>query len=110
MRILITGAAGFMGKNLAARLRQAGYSELYETDADTPKDALAAYCRDCDFVFHLAGVNRPKDEAEFMAGNCGALTELLTALKNADNRCPVLLSSSIQARLDNPYGQSKRAG
>ena len=110
MRILITGAKGFMGKNLAARLRQAGYTALYEADVDTPDARLDAYCRDCEFVFHLAGVNRPKEQKEVMEGNCGALTSLLARLRAADNRCPVLLSSSIQAALDNPYGESKRAG
>lgn len=110
MKLLVTGANGFIGKNLVYRLRQAGYDELVTVDVDSPAGALESACRDTDFVFHLAGVNRPKDASEFMTGNFGVLSQLLDALKAHGNRCPVLLSSSIQAALPNPYGESKKAG
>ena len=121
MKILVTGAHGFLGKNLCATLyniaagkdRSYGIDsaiEVYEYDIDTDTDLLDTYCRDCDFVFHLAGVNRPQDPDEFMTGNCGFTAALLETLRRHGNTCPVTLSSSIQAALDNPYGQSKRAG
>lgn len=110
MRILITGANGFLGKNLAETLRAAGCHTLYEVDLETSEEAYRKAAADCEFVFHLAGVNRPKDEKEFLSGNCDALTKLLLMLESAHNPVPVMLSSSIQALLDNPYGQSKRAG
>jgi len=110
MKILITGANGFVGKNLTAELRNRGYSQLYLYDIDTKPDLLDAYTRDCEFVFHLAGVNRPKDQSEFMEGNFGFTSLLLDTLKKHGNNCPVMLSSSIQAELDNPYGMSKKAG
>lgn len=121
MRILVTGAKGFVGRNLCAQLRnirdgKAGWyegvavEEVYEYDVDSAPDELEAWCRDADFVFNLAGVNRPKDPAEFMAGNFGFASTLLETLKRHGNRCPVMVSSSIQAALDNPYGESKRAG
>lgn len=109
MKILITGAEGFIGKNLACGLRERGYEDLVLTDLDTPRDILENAAADCDFVFHLAGVNRPQQESEFLSGNRDALSELLSLLKAADNRCGVMLSSSTQALLDNPYGRSKRA-
>ena len=121
MKILVTGAHGFVGKNLCATLyniaagkdRSHGIDsaiEVYEYDVDTDALLLDAYCRDCDFVFHLAGVNRPRDPAEFMTGNFGFTSTLLETLRRHGNTCPVMISSSIQATLDNPYGQSKRAG
>lgn len=110
MKILVTGSNGFVGKNLIAELRNQGDHEIYSFDIDTPKENLAKYCQDAEFVFHLAGVNRPKDNAEFMEGNFGFTSELLELLKRSNNTCPVMLSSSIQAALDNPYGESKRAG
>lgn len=121
MKILITGAKGFIGKNLTSALHNIrtgkdnsfGLSEditLYEYDIDSSESLLDSYCADCDFVFHLAGVNRPKEEQEFMEGNFGFTSNLLDALKRHKNSCPIMLSSSIQAELDNPYGQSKRAG
>ncbi len=121
MKILVTGAHGFVGKNLCATLyniaagkdRSFGLDcaiEVYEYDVDTDTSLLDTYCRDCDFVFHLAGVNRPQDPAEFMTGNFGFTSTLLDALHRHNNTCPVMISSSIQAALDNPYGQSKRAG
>ncbi len=109
-RPLVTGAKGFVGKNLVAELHNRGYETVYEQDIDTPPEQLAAFCRDCGFVFHFAGVNRPREQTEFMEGNCGALSLVLSALREAGNACPVLLSSSTQAALDNPYGESKRAG
>ena len=110
MRVLVTGSKGFMGKNLITELKNQGEHEIYEFDIDTPKDLLVDYCQKADFVFHLAGVNRPKNNEEFMTGNFGFTSELLDLLKEANNSCPVMLSSSIQAALENPYGESKRAG
>lgn len=110
MRILITGANGFIGKNLIARLNETGSCEIDAFDLDTPGEKLAEFCARAEFVFHLAGVNRPKEQSEFMAGNLGFTDTLLNALTAAGNRCPVMLSSSTQAALDNPYGLSKRAG
>lgn len=110
MKILITGANGFVGKNLTVELRNRGYDELYLYDIDSSREELTEYCRDCEFVFHLAGVNRPKDEKEFMEGNFGFTSELLDELKKNNNKAPILITSSIQAELDNPYGKSKKAG
>ncbi len=121
MKLLITGAKGFVGKNLIAQLhnlkdgkakREGLTSELtlYEYDIDTNPELLALYTKDCDFVFHLAGVNRPKDEKEFMEGNFGFTSMLLQSLQKNGNKTPVLITSSIQAALDNPYGRSKKAG
>jgi UDP-2-acetamido-2,6-beta-L-arabino-hexul-4-ose reductase len=110
MNILITGAKGFIGKNLIAELRNSGYTDIYEYDIDTKPELLDTYCAGCDFVFHLAGVNRPKEQSEFMEGNFGFTSVLLETLKKHNNKCPVMISSSVQAALDNPYGQSKKAG
>lgn len=110
MRILITGAKGFVGKNLISELRNQGYADLLEFDIDTDKSILDEYTRHCDFVFHLAGVNRPQNQEEFMSGNFGFTSELLNNLRKYNNKAPVVISSSIQAELDNPYGQSKKAG
>ncbi len=113
MKILVTGARGFVGKNLCATLKnlpRENAPELLEYDLDTPEEALEVWCGECDFVFHLAGVNRPRKEEEFMQGNFGLTARLLSALERHQNTCPVMLSSSIQAALDNPYGKSKLAG
>ena len=121
MNILITGAKGFVGKNLVEALKCvkdgkdkthgiASDLEIYEYDIDTDESLLDKYCEKADFVFNLAGVNRPKDQAEFMSGNFGFASRLLEALEKHNNKCPVMLSSSIQAALDNSYGQSKKAG
>ena len=110
MKILITGAKGFVGKNLVAELRNQGFSDLLEFDVDSNPELLDCFARECQFVFHLAGVNRPERQEDFMKGNFGFTTELLDALKKYNNKAPVLISSSIQAALDNPYGQSKKAG
>lgn len=120
MNILITGAKGFVGKNLVAQLKniQEGKVKntnfpsltLYEYDVDTDPALLDGYCADCDFVFHLAGVNRPKDPSEYMEGNFGFTSTLLETLKKHNNSCPVMLASSTQAVLDNDYGRSKKAG
>ena len=106
--ILITGAGGFVGKNLCAALRCRGYDNLLMFDLDTPKEALREYAQQAAFVFHLAGVNRPKDPSEFYAGNRGFTEELLHLLAQAGNKAPVLVTSSVQAELDNDYGKSKR--
>jgi len=110
MKILITGAKGFIGKNLVAELKNQKYTDIFEYDMDTDPALLDTYCRETDFVFHLAGVNRPNDQSEFMKGNFGFTSKLLDTLKRYNNTCPVMISSSIQAVLDNPYGKSKKAG
>ena len=110
MKILVTGARGFIGKNLVAELKNEKYTDIFEYDIDTDPSLLNAFCKEADFVFHLAGVNRPKDQSEFMEGNFGFTSTLLDALKKHDNTCHVMLSSSTQAVLDNPYGKSKKAG
>ena len=124
MNILVTGAKGFVGKNLCAalknirdgkdRTRNIKIEEIFEYDIDTEKSLLDGFCERADFVFNLAGVNRPKDAAEFMQGNFGFANELLNTLKKHNNKCPVMLSSSIQAtligRYDSDYGRSKKAG
>lgn len=125
MNILITGAKGFVGKNLAEafknirdgkdRTRPAlKIGEIYLYDTDSSKDELETACEKADFVFNLAGVNRPKDNSEFIKGNFGFAGELLDTLKKYNNKCPVMLASSLQAtligRYDGDYGRSKRAG
>ena len=110
MKILVTGAKGFIGRNLTERLRNIGAGDIYEYDKDSPAGNLEDFCRDCDFVFHLAGVNRPEHVDEFQEGNFGFTSELLKLLEKNHNRCPVMLSSSTQAELDTPYGKSKLAG
>lgn len=110
MKILVTGAKGFVGKNLVAELKNKGYTEIYEYTRETDEHLLETYTKECDFVFHLAGVNRPKNEKEFMEGNYKFTEELLGLLKKHNNQAPVLLTSSIQAEKSNPYGESKRAG
>lgn len=110
MKILVTGAKGFVGRNLIVELRNRGYKDIFEYSRDTDKSLLNKYTKECEFVFHLAGVNRPKDEKEFIEGNFGFTSELIDLLKKHNNRAPVLITSSIQAELDNPYGKSKKAG
>ena len=126
MKVLVTGAAGFVGKNLVVSLKnirdgkdrtrpELSVDEIYEYDIQTDPALLEEYCAKADFVFNLAGVNRPKDNAEFMAGNFGFATTLLETLKKHGNTCPVMLSSSIQATLlgryaGSDYGRSKLAG
>lgn len=110
MKILITGAKGFVGNNLVAELRNQGFQDLLEYDVDTDPALLDGYAASCEFVFHLAGVNRPKEQTEFMTGNFGFTSQLLDALKKNGNKAPVLITSSTQAAFDNPYGQSKKAG
>lgn len=110
MKILITGAKGFVGKNLIAELRNQGFTDLLAYDVDSQPDVLNDYARDCQFVFHLAGVNRPKETAEFMEGNFGFTSHLLSLLQKHNNKASIVVSSSTQASLDNPYGQSKKAG
>ena len=110
MKILITGAHGFVGKNLLAELKSKGYKDLYLYDLDTDPVLLDSYTKDCEFVYHLAGVNRPKNEEEFMQANFGFTDTLLASLKKNQNTCPILITSSIQAKMDNQYGRSKKAG
>lgn len=127
MKILVTGAKGFVGKNLCSQLKNIKDAKakwynlpepidaVYEYDIDSSLDDLDAWCKDCDFVFNLAGVNRPQDPKEFMEGNFGFATVLLNTLKKYNNNCPVMISSSIQATLagrfgTSEYGKSKKAG
>lgn len=125
MNILITGAKGFVGKNLTAALQnikdgkdktrpEIKIDELFLYDIDSPEELLDKACQSADFVFNLAGVNRPQNSEEFMAGNFGFASILIDILKKYNNKCPVMLSSSIQAtlvgRYNNDYGRSKKAG
>lgn len=124
MNILITGAKGFVGKNLVANLynikngknrtRSFSIDNIYEFDVDTDISLLDEYCQNADFIFNLAGVNRPQNNEEFMQGNFGFASTLIDTLKKYNNTCPVVLSSSIQAtligRYDSDYGRSKKAG
>ena len=110
MNILVTGAKGFIGKNLITELKNRSYKHIYEYDIDTNPELLDQFCEEADFVFHLAGINRPENLDEFMKGNFGFTSTLLESLKKTNNTCPVMVSSSIQAELDNPYGKSKKAG
>ena len=121
MKVLVTGSNGFVGRNLVESLKSLRdnkdrtrpnlkIEEIYEFDRDTDISLLDEYCDKCDFVFNLAGVNRPKDPKEFMEGNFGFASTLLDTLKKHNNKCPVMLSSSIQAALDNDYGKSKLEG
>ena len=126
MKILVTGAKGFVGKNLCAQLNNikdgkarcygdVQVDAVYEYDLDSTPEELDAWCKDCDFVFNLAGVNRPQNQEEFMQGNFGFASTLLDTLKKHGNKCPVMLSSSQQASLtgrfgNSEYGRSKKAG
>ena len=115
MKILVTGAKGFVGRNLVSQLynirdgkaRHYGIDSedlaVYEYDIDSDPADLEEYCKNADFVFNLAGVNRPKDNSEFLKGNFGFASVLLDTLKKYGNTCPVMISSSIQAQKDNPY-------
>lgn len=126
MKILVTGAKGFVGKNLCCQLNNIKegkarcygdlqIDEVFEYDIDSTPEQLDSWCGECDFVFNLAGVNRPKDNDEFMRGNFGSASTLLDTLKKHHNTCPVMLSSSQQASLtgrfgNSEYGRSKKAG
>jgi len=106
----VTGANGFVGKNLVAELTNQNYLDLLLYNRKNSLEELEEFTKQCDFVFHLAGVNRPENETEFMKGNYGLTSKLLGFLKKHDNKAPVLITSSIQAEKDNPYGNSKKAG
>lgn len=111
MNILVTGAGGFIGKNLIEQLKvMEDVDNIYEYDIDTDPELLDSYTADCDFVYHLAGINRPKTEDEFMKGNCDFTRVLLDSLEKNHNEAGIAVSSSIQAELNNPYGVSKKAG
>ena len=108
MRVLITGADGFVARNLRVRLTELGFNDVDRITRSSDAVALTDAARRAEFVFHLAGVNRPKSEAEFETDNAGLTERLCAALCAAGNRAPVVYSSSTQAALDNPYGRSKR--
>ena len=110
MNVLVTGAEGFIGKNLITELERREEVTVLPFDIDSPMEVLDDYCRKCNFVYNLAGVNRPKHVEEFMEGNFGFATTLVETLKRHGNTCPIMNSSSIQAALENPYGKSKKAG
>jgi len=113
MNVLVTGANGFVGKNLICELKNKFKDTdnvIFEYDIDTDPNLLDKYTKECNFVYHLAGVNRPKDEKEFMEGNFGFTSILLDSLKKNSNKSPIVITSSTQAELDNPYGISKKAG
>lgn len=110
MKVLITGAKGFIGRNLISYLEAKKIAEVLPLDVDSKPEELIEYTKDCDFVFHLAGVNRPQKEEEFMEGNYGFTKTLLEQLKLNNNKAPILITSSIQALQNNPYGLSKKAG
>lgn len=110
MKVLVTGAKGFIGQNLIAELKRREAVEVLPFDVDSPMEQLEQYCAQCDFVYNLAGVNRPRRDEEFMEGNFGFANTLVEALKKAGNTCPVMNASSTQAALENPYGKSKKAG
>lgn len=110
MKILITGSEGFVGKNLIAELRNRGYKDLCLFNRRSSLEELEEWTKDCEFVFHLAGVNRPVNEEEFMKGNADLTSQLTQLLEENNNQAPIMLSSSIQAEKDNPYGRSKKAG
>lgn len=110
IKVLVTGSNGFIGKNLIAELNNRGGYKIYRCDVDTTDQELEEYAKDCEFVFHLAGINRPQNVEDFYKGNYGFTTTLLDKLKKYDNKAPILMSSSIQAKLDNDYGKSKKEG
>lgn len=110
MKILVTGVSGFIGKNLIAELKNQKFDNIFEYHRDTDPTLFEEYCKEAEFVFHLAGVNRPINESEFMEGNFGLTATLLKNLEKYNNNCPLMLSSSTQAELNNPYGRSKKAG
>lgn len=109
MKILVTGSKGFIGENLIAQLKNLNYNDIFTYDKETDPALLDKYCSEADFVYHLAGVNRTMDINEYMEGNLGFTETLVDALKKQGNTCPLAISSSIQAVLDNPYGKSKKA-
>lgn len=106
MKILVTGANGFIGKNLCVMLKERGFNDLYEITRETPKTAFCNYIRSADFIFHLAGINRPQDDKDFL-DNYNLTTFIINELIEADKNTPILFSSSTQASIDNPYGKSK---
>ena len=110
MKIVVIGANGFLGKNLVQHLLYKEAYEVFEITRETSETEVMGYLKEADFIFHLAGVNRPEDENEFIKGNRDLIEEIVEKLEQIKNYPPILLTSSVQAELDNPYGKSKRAG
>lgn len=108
MNILITGSNGFIGKNLSTNLLASGFYNIFYYDNESTEQELEDYCSKCDFVYHLAGINRPKNESEFTKGNITLTEQVVTMLERKENICPIVLSSSIQAENESAYGLSKR--
>lgn len=109
MKILITGSNGFIGKNLRVHLKEAGYKDIICIDRESTSSDLHEGLKIADFIFHLAGINRPKDVSEFHSGNVGLTTEIIAVLNDLGRSVPIVYTSSIQAEIDNPYGNSKSA-
>jgi UDP-2-acetamido-2,6-beta-L-arabino-hexul-4-ose reductase len=109
MKILVTGAKGFIGKNLIAELRNRNYKDILEFSKDSDPVLLDEFCREADFVFHLAGINRPNHHSEYMEGNLEFTNTLINTINRYNNNCPIMISSSVQAELNNLYGISKKA-
>lgn len=110
MKVLVTGSEGFVGKNLIATLQTMSNVEVYQFDRNNTLEELQDFAKDCQFVFHLAGVNRPKDVSEFMEGNATLTETLCQFLTENKNKAPIVMTSSIQATIENDYGKSKKAG
>lgn len=107
MKIVVTGAKGFIGKNLCVMLREQGYQDIIEVDRETSQEMLAQHLCEADFVYHLAGINRPKDDSEFELGNADFTSFIVEKLMHSNNKVPLVISSSTQAERDNAYGKSK---
>ena len=108
MKVLVTGSNGFVGKNLVEFLKTKDDVELYLYDKDNTLEELELFCKDCDYVVNLAGVNRPTDTSEFVTGNFGIIETIVKLLLQYKNKAPIIYSSSIQSERDNDYGKSKK--
>ena len=107
MKILVTGSNGFVGKNLVEKLKNRGYNQILEFTKENSIEELESYTRECNFVFHLAGINRAMSESDFQDGNVELTKKLVEFLEKNNNNSPILFTSSVQSKLDNFYGKSK---